>query len=196
MYATIYPYFNVVKLTMRRVIHRSRRFFSTEGTAEKVITKETKNKDGTSILEKVNIVHRWNSMSKTKRIVLAVYGACATGSFFVATYNDGKSELVQRRANRTGPHRSMNDSIIEADSEKRTADDWTYVRKGCTQNAYYNFWSALFFPFRWVSDAMPKVVMLMNPEKRPEPSTIEPPKPSQTKWMKDSADENSSSPKN
>jgi len=189
---------------MRRVFQGTRRFFSTEGTAEKVITKETKNKDGTSILERINIVHKWNAMSKTKKTVLAVYGACTAGSFFIATYNDGKMELVNRRAQRKG--NSMY-TTIENDPEKRSADDWIYVRKGCTDHISENAWNSIFFPFLWVTDAMPKLVLLFNPEKRQEPPKpieqpkadppkAEPPKPTPTKWMKDSPDDNTPTQKN
>ena len=182
-------------INMRRFFQRSKRFFSTEGTSEKIITKQTKNKDGTAVFERVNIVHRWNGMSKTKKGLLLGYCACVAGSFVVSTYDGGKRELMQRRIERK---LSSSDSLkaIEANDEMRSADDWKYARIGCIRYMSGHFWSAVFFPFKWVSDAMPKIVLVFNPEKRDVPK-VEPPKmPEPMKWLADSASHDSSSQKN
>lgn len=148
---------------MRRIIQTSFRRFSTtsEGTAEKVITKETKTKDGTSIIEKINVVQKWSKMSKTQKILLACYGTCVSSSFFLATYHDGRDELVSMREKR-----KEKPSMYGIDSVERAEEDWRAVRHGCGKNMGSNFFDSVFFPFVWTTNVVPKVVLFFNPEKK------------------------------
>ena len=156
-------------LTMRRTsffnnLLKSKRWYSSEGTAEKLITKEIKSADGTSIIEKINIIHRFTNMSKRTKILLGVYTGCVTGSFFLATYNDGKKELLSAREE-TKESTSSTIQKNKTDPEWRRKQDWDAVTKGCSRHMGSNFWNSLFFPFTWVTDAMPSVVLLFNPDR-------------------------------
>ena len=144
---------------MRRIITTSFRRFSSEGTAEKVITKETKAKDGTSIIEKINIIQKWSKMSNTQKILLATYGTCVSASFFLATYHDGRDELVAMREQR-------NKSTAVIDATVRAEQDWKSVRNGCSKRMGSNFFDSVFFPFVWTVNVVPKVVLFFNPEKK------------------------------
>ena len=68
---------------MKRLL-RIRRF-ATEGTAEKIITNEIKAKDGSTIIERINIIRKWSKMTKTQKMLLSGYGLCVTSSFLLDT---------------------------------------------------------------------------------------------------------------
>ena len=132
------------------------RRFSTEGTAEKIITKETKTKDGASIIERINIVQKWSKMTKTQKIALSGYGLCIASSFILATYHDGRDELIATREKRkTGSKTTKNTE----------EEDWIAVRHGCGKNMGSNFFESVFFPFTWTANIVPKVVLFFNPDK-------------------------------
>ena len=145
---------------MRRFINsniRNFRRFSTEGNAEKIITKTTKTKDGTSIIERINIVEKWSKMSKKQKIALGCYGGFVAGSFLLATYTDGKAELLADRSSRSNNTSKPDDW--------HTTQDWTAVKKGCSHNVGANFWSSIIFPAMWVKDTMPGIILVLNPNK-------------------------------
>ncbi len=142
---------------MRRFLFLRRFSTASEGTAEKVITKETKTKDGASIIERINIISKWSKMSNTQKIGLGIYGACISTSFVLATYHDGRDELVATRERR-------NKSMSKVDAVSRAEQDWIAVRHGCGKNLGTNFFESVFFPFTWTANVIPKVVLFFNPE--------------------------------
>ena len=71
------------------------RRFSTEGTIEKILTKNSVAKDGTSIFERINLVERISKMSPLKKKLLGVYAALGACSFVAGVYNDGRSAVMK-----------------------------------------------------------------------------------------------------
>lgn len=133
---------------------------STEGTIETTVTKNTI-KDGTSTVQKVNIVETLSKMSTKAKIGLSIYAVFVTMGFCTSTYHDGRDGLMKRRLNRdtTKEPRYLDDTV-------RYEDDWKAVKSGCTSKPFLNFTDALFFPYIWVANVIPKVVMYYNPEKK------------------------------
>lgn len=124
---------------------------STEGTIEKTIIKNS-TENGYSIFEKINLVERFSKLSPWARRSLMIYGALAAGGFTIATYNDGRTELMDYYKNPSmyGGHKS----------------EWDAAKKGCKKNVWSNFVQSVFFPYTAVSNVMPYIVIGTTPKKQ------------------------------
>jgi hypothetical protein len=129
-----------------------RRFFTTEGTVEKVITKNT-TKEGATIFERIRFVERFNKLSKFQRRSLATYGLLATGSFTFAIYNDGRSELIEHWNKARSPQ-----STIRSGRSLHSSD-WEAAKRGCKNHVWMRFCESILFPYTCVSSVMPYVVL-------------------------------------
>ena len=130
---------------------------TSEGTTEKVITKEIKGKDGLTIIEKINIIQKWSKMSTIQKLLLGSYGSSIIASFSFSTYHDGRDALIKRREERVKNTQKNIDNIAE--------DDWRAAKYGCTQNIGSNFIESVFFPIMWTARVIPKLVLFLNPPK-------------------------------
>ncbi|MCZ6910747.1 MAG: hypothetical protein O7C56_07520 [Rickettsia endosymbiont of Ixodes persulcatus] len=119
-------------------------------------------------------------MSTKQKIGLGAYGFCVTSSFLVATYNDGKDELLKSR---TVHNKYINDPETRYsykyinDPETRYRLDWEAVRKGCSDKPFVNFWESVIFPFTLISNVMPRLVIALNPIPAEKPVTPPPTSP-------------------
>ena len=138
----------------RPLFRSSKRLFSAEsGTSERTFTKEVE-KDGWKVLEKINVVNNWKKLSRTQKWLIGGYSGLAVSNFMFVTYNDGKRSLMQYRKDRNKANFPIKDT------------EWDAVYDGCNENLLDNFWSSTFFPFSTVSNVMPHLVMLFNPENK------------------------------
>ena len=120
------------------------REFSTQGTVEKTITKNTVNKEGATIFERINLVERISQLSPWQRRALGAYGALATGSFAIGVYNDGRQSLA----------RYWDESVNTTHTS-----DWEAAKAGCRSNVWGRFFEGFFFPYTCISNVMPYIVI-------------------------------------
>lgn len=125
------------------------------GTSETIKTSETY-KDGMKIIERLNIVRNWKTMTKTSKYAIIGYcmGFVATLSFY--TYNDGKKALLNKRLEDAKNNRIINDSNTIYEEE------WIAVKEGCKKNRMHNFFSSLVFPASLISEIFPSIIMRIN----------------------------------
>ena len=124
------------------MIRTVRRFY-TEGTVEKVITKNSRTADGAHIFERINLISRISQLAPWQKRALGGYGLLAVGSFTFGIYNDGKAELKEHWAN----------------SKYHYSSDWDAARTGCSKHVWTRFWESVFFPYTCVSNTMPYLVL-------------------------------------
>jgi len=96
----------------------------------------------------------WKRMSRTKKIVLGVYGGFVAGSFLLDTYHDGREELMQFRKVSINSREPL---------DKLQEQELSVAARGCRKNAFGNFIHSTIFPVIWVTRIAPKVVIFFNP---------------------------------
>ncbi len=97
----------------------------------------------------MQVIKTISELSDPKKYGLVVYSAFAIFGFLFATYNDGKEELLKRRADR---------------QKLAKNGDWIGIKNACVGNMFWNFFESVIFPYTVASNIMPKVVLLLNPE--------------------------------
>jgi hypothetical protein len=131
------------------------RKYTTDVTSETVITK-TDVKDNYNILEKINIIQRWSTLSRRTKIAFGVYATIGLTNYAGCVYNDGKKALIAHRAD-VAERQDQNLS-----PEKKMDAIWNAVYNGCRKHRWEHFWDSLFFPYHFLSNAIPYVVIKNN----------------------------------
>ena len=129
---------------------------TTKGTT----TKETSIINGIkNTIHNTRIVTTWNQWSKFKKITVVFYIGTVLGTFGTSCYIDGKRGLLKHReevVSYNGIDTKNKQSIFKNEYDAV----WNNI------NGYKNFWESLFFPWTLISNAMPWLVIKLNP---PEP---------------------------
>ena len=136
------------------------KYVTESGNYVQTLEKEIVQKDGWKILEKVNVIQYWNKWSLKMKITFSSYLTLATGSFCFATYNDGKSELLAYRQE-TKIIKTPKQHVYGKIDHK---NEWDAVSYGCRKNTLSNFMDSVFLPFPFAKNAMPALILQLNPE--------------------------------
>ena len=123
---------------------------SEEGVSTVTKTSEKFN-NGIKTVVRWDIIRRFSTMSKPKKLLFGGYLATVMVSFCTFTYNDGKESLIKHR---------KKVPIISHEEE------WLSVKNGCSENVWDNFWSSVFFPATCVTNVVPSLVMWLNGTKK------------------------------
>jgi hypothetical protein len=133
------------------------------GESVSTITKTSK--DG-SFIQKINIISKWSTMSRNKKIAVGAYASFVFATYVGYSYNDGKQALLQDRLDRLEKNKSSK-SLADIRSH-----EWYVVRKGATHKKWENMWSSIFFPYTFIEAFIPNIIITMNPpEKKGNQST-------------------------
>lgn len=153
---------NIFKYKNFNSICKNKKYYSStsEGTSTTQIIKKVSDVKGETVLQKINIIKKWSTMSRNTRIFMGVYGSLAFLTFSSSEYRDGKSELIKSRIERLDKKNKIIDYSQEESDESL---DWLAVKNGCSENTLGNFIGCIFFPFNLISDAMPSLILYLNP---------------------------------
>lgn len=143
--------------------YSTRRLFSTstDATIKKIITQEMEGEGKEKILKKINIVQRITTMSSTKKKVLATYLTISGLCYTTATYNKGKVALERHR-------NAIKTNNLYA---KKNTSEWEIVKDGCSTDSWLTFWDSIVFPWKFVTQSVPYVVLKLNVDNDGNPHT-------------------------
>ena len=127
---------------------------SESGKTVETLTKLQNKGTGGMLKSVTHVTKYWSRLSPLKRRCIWAYAGIAFASYSFRTYNDGKQSLLAfRNGNFT----------TESNWREKISTDWDATYYGCKKNSVNNFFSSIFFPYTWVSDAAPAVVLQLNP---------------------------------
>lgn len=95
------------------------------------------------------IAKYWPNMPLFKRRCIYTYFGVTCMSYTFLQYNDAKISL----------------NLYRSGQLKAIQTEWDAAYYGSKQNMGENLFSSLIFPWTWVSDEVPSIVLKMNPKK-------------------------------
>ena len=124
-------------------------------------TKNEITKDGFSKFTR--IIHNVRTMSPRAKIFFGVYATFAVSHNAFTNYNAGKVALLKHRR-QCADDSNYNESVTEFEA----------VKNGVYYGSFRRFIDSVIFPYTAISDAMPSVVMYLNPPSPTPPSESAP----------------------
>ena len=121
-------------------------------------TKSEVTKDGFSKFTR--IIHNVRTMSPRAKIFFGVYATFAVTHNAFTNYNAGKVALLKHR------RECANGSRYD-----KSVTEFEAVKNGVYYGSFGRFIDSVIFPYTAISDAMPSVVMYLNP---PPPAPVSP----------------------
>ena len=121
---------------------------------------ETKIVDGVeSTFQNIRIVQIINNMSRGSKIMIGIYTGIVFTNFVTSIYKDGKRGLLEYRVrvNENGHRAGFTDYKTESDAI------WNNL------NGTEHFFRSLFFPWSFITNIAPLVIIKMNPPGPPGP---------------------------
>lgn len=109
---------------------------------------EKKTKTITNLNGMTSITMYLSSISPLKKRLVFGYAGIALLNYMTCSYNDSKETLLVWRTESTSPK-----------------EEWRLACGGSTRNLECNLWKSIIFPWTFITNAMPTIILLMNPKK-------------------------------
>lgn len=120
----------------------------------------TKTSNDGSFVQKINIIRRWSTMSRNKKLAVCAYTGFAFATYVGYSYNDGKHALLQDRLDRLEKNKSFK-SLTDIRSH-----EWSVARDGALRHKGQNMWNSIFFPYTFIEAFLPNMIISMNPPEK------------------------------
>jgi hypothetical protein len=124
--------------------------FSASGSSTTELVRNVQ-KDGWQVIEKINIVKNWNTLSKRTKYIIGGYSGLAVCNLLASTYNKGKEALIDFRTQSTT-------------NKSDDGGEWLAVRKGCSDKFLTTVGESIMLPYTALSKIMPWLVIKLNPK--------------------------------
>jgi hypothetical protein len=112
---------------------------TTTGTRESIV-------NGFSVIE--TFKYQWENTDPAAKYATIVYLSLVTLTYFMTSYNRGKSALLLARR-----------------SKKTSREElWPIVHKACTEKFFTDFFESVIFPYTIISKITPTIVFWLNRE--------------------------------
>ena len=125
----------------------------------------------------ISVVEKFSNMSTFSKFSILGYSGFVIGTFALSAYRDGKKGLLNHReevrkireleTERKKPSLPNYDpSVFPITANvipRKTTFKTEYDAVWYNLNAFNNFWNSLFFPWDWITNIMPYIVIKLNP---------------------------------
>ncbi|AYV77515.1 MAG: hypothetical protein Dasosvirus4_36 [Dasosvirus sp.] len=123
---------------------------TTSGSTVETLTKHVV-EDGVIYKSVTNVTKYWSYIDPSYKRMIYIYLIIVMLNYFTSTYQDAKKYLLA--------YRKGGASIIEYGF----ATEFDACYYGSREHWFDNFVSALVFPYKWVANVMPTIVVALNP---------------------------------